>query len=641
MGRSQTRRRRHISTRRRVVKFEIYKDKAVDNHTENYSKENTENDVKFAQTLTIKTDQDGYGQTPFTIPTNWAHYAKEEAIQYFYFKETTLKEEFPRAYYIKNPHKTEEENKQNSKRIKALMLKLASTNQLKESTAKTNAVILGEELKGQGGGNCGGKFCIDKNSPPSELIREINIRLAGFGGNVPTDEFTDRTEKMIKQFQRDYMKVPETGKVCGNVLRAIDDFSTKFDIGATYWNQLKCSCSTKGQQATSELRKIKELNKCNGFGDHTGKETYRTGKPKTEPFHMYEYPGIHRSLLFGLKSLKYYFSIQNEYSLDYITSGYRCRFKNYSTTNHQGKAIDIQFSKGSWKIRGAENRNIQVLKDIYNNIFKKFLNAKYQWVNGKNNFSTEPIDLKYKANVKIDMNYTYSWIHLDVREFDNEYLNDKYFCKNSQTLNGKSLVELAREMGLTNLCNCLNSYSNQNTAKPEKKISGERVDPKTLKLSEKGKQFIKDWEKFEAKPYNDSKGYCTIGYGHLIKKEKCENIVIPNEFKNGITKERANELFELRLKKIESSVKRDITAPLYQYEYDALVSLVFNTGENFLNTGGKNDGETKIKKNINNKDYDAGANEMKDVTNNGTPGLVKRRNAEIKMFKNNIYDSTH
>ncbi|EKT3967485.1 hypothetical protein NTJ12_002577, partial [Flavobacterium psychrophilum] len=55
------------------------------------------------------------------------------------------------------------------------------------------------------GTSCGEKFCIKKGDK-SELIREINIRLAGFGGNVPTDEFTDRTEKMIKQFQRDYMK---------------------------------------------------------------------------------------------------------------------------------------------------------------------------------------------------------------------------------------------------------------------------------------------------------------------------------------------------------------------------------------------------------------------------------------------------
>ena len=37
-------------------------------------------------------------------------------------------------------------------------------------------------------------------------MKQINIRLAGFGGNVPTDEFDDRTEKTIKQFQRDYMQ---------------------------------------------------------------------------------------------------------------------------------------------------------------------------------------------------------------------------------------------------------------------------------------------------------------------------------------------------------------------------------------------------------------------------------------------------
>ncbi|MGL5228878.1 MAG: hypothetical protein ACRC77_11910, partial [Bacteroidales bacterium] len=46
------------------------------------------------------------------------------------------------------------------------------------------------------------------------LLREINIRLAGFGGNVPTDDFDDRTEVTIKQFQRDYMQHDETGHVC-------------------------------------------------------------------------------------------------------------------------------------------------------------------------------------------------------------------------------------------------------------------------------------------------------------------------------------------------------------------------------------------------------------------------------------------
>ena len=39
--------------------------------------------------------------------------------------------------------------------------------------------------------------------------------------------------------------------------------------------------------------------------------------------------------------------------------------------------------------------------------------------------------------------------------------------------------------------------------------------------------------------------------------------------------------------------------------------------------------------------YSEGADEMSDVTNGGTSGLVKRRNQEINMFKNNVYDSTY
>ena len=488
------------------------------------------------------------------------------------------------------------------------------------------------------GKSCGEKYCIKKGDK-SELIREINIRLAGFGGNVPTDEFTDRTEKMIKQFQRDYMKVPETGKVCGNVLKAIDEFSNKFDIGTTFWDQLKCSCSTKGKQASSELRGIKEKNICDGFGDHTGKDTYKA-TPHNEANHNYEYPGIHRSLLFGLKALKFYFSQQNIYSLDLISSGYRCRFKNYMTTNHQGKAIDIQFGKGDWKIRGEQKKNLETLRKIRDEFYIKYLGGQENWTN-PNKFSIEPIDLLYKKNGKVRFDYTFSWIHFDVRRFDAIYLEDKYFCKNSQALNGKGIVQLARDFGLNDLCNCIKSFTSQTKPDAEKKDINGRVDPKTLKVSNKGKQFIKDWEKFEPKAYNDSEGYCTIGYGHLIKRKKCENIIIPDEFKDGITEKRAAELFELRLPKFEEAIKRDIIVPLYQHEYDALVSLVFNTGPEFLNTGGKNNGETQIKKKINNKEYEAGADEMSDVTNGGTSGLVKRRKAEINIFKNNVYDSTH
>jgi predicted chitinase len=333
-----------------------------------------------------------------------------------------------------------------------------------ESTTVAKVADVKSEVKGK---DCGEKFCIKKGSPKSELIREINIRLAGFGGNVPTDEFTDRTEKMVKQFQKDYMKVPETGKVCGNVLMAIDDFSLKFDISATSWSELKCSCSTKGKQATSKLRDLKELNSCAGFGDGTGKDTYG-GNAKSEKFHRYEYPGIHRSLLFGIKALQFYFSKQTTYKIDQITSGYRCRFKNYTTTNHQGKAIDIQFSKGTWAIRGEQKKNLEPLRDIRDNIYIKYLGAQKEWP-AKNLYSIEPIDLLYdkKGNVRFD--HTFSWIHFDVREFDTVYLDDKYFCKNATGLNGKPIMQLAKEAGFEKTCQCIKTMETVAPAKKETK----------------------------------------------------------------------------------------------------------------------------------------------------------------------------
>lgn len=169
----------------------------------------------------------------------------------------------------------------------------------------------------------------------------------------------------------------------------------------------------------------------------------------------------------------------------------------------------------------------------------------------------------------------------------------------------------------------------------------ERVQPKALKTSAKGITFIKEWEGFEKQAYNDALGYCTIGYGHVIAKKKCEEITLDPEFKEGISQVKANELFLKRLPSFEKAVQRDITVPLYQYEFDALVSLLFNTGSNFLNVGGAGNGETKIKKYINAGHYAKGADEMKNVTNGGLSGLVKRRLSEIKLFKTNVYDASH
>ncbi len=468
--------------------------------------------------------------------------------------------------------------------------------------------------------NCGGKYCIDKNSPPSELIREINIRLAGFGGNVPTDKFTDRTEKMIKQFQRDYMKVPETGKVCGNVLKAIDEFQSKFTIDFT---EIKCKCK-----------------KCTGFG--TGK--YGEEKQKSniaELNRKYEYPGVHKSLLWGFRALNFYLSNKEKnlnYTIKCIFSGYRCwndnLANNRNSTNHMGKAIDIHFNKN-----GQRTQSIEDMEKIRDKVIIPHMGGQLRW--GKNDkFSVEPTRKAHKKEF-----IATTWIHLDVRQFQIGYLEDKYFAKDTAKLNGKNIVALAMELGFNNTCSCMGTRNSSTTDKANE-IKNDRVDPKTLVTSQRGKDFIKDWEKYHKMPYNDSEGYATIGYGYLLAYKSYKNLtksevektdITWKEFKEGITKERALEIFEDKVKKYEKAMYRDVTVKLYQHEFDALVSLLFNCGPDFL----KNRKAPKLYNNLLNEKYEDAANEFLDITNDGTGGLIKRRKAENDMFLNNNYDSTN
>lgn len=295
---------------------------------------------------------------------------------------------------------------------------------------KTMSQVKDQEVKSI---NCGEKYCIKKGDK-NGLIREINIRLAGFGGNVPTEEFTDRTEKMIKQFQRDYMKVPETGKVCGNVLRAIDEFQNKFTID---FSEITCKCK-----------------KCTGFGDGSNKGKYLKGS--AEAYHRYEYPGIHRSLLSSLRSVKFYLSKDGRFSFNKISSGYRCRFHaeylKKPTTNHMGKALDLHFNDKKGRTRAVAD-----METIRKDIFNKYLGAKWDWKED-NIFNLESTSIGATT-----------WVHYDVREFDSAFLEDKFFVKNMSDLNGKSLVALALELGFKDTCNCRGGGAAKSTEKDNTK----------------------------------------------------------------------------------------------------------------------------------------------------------------------------
>lgn len=172
-----------------------------------------------------------------------------------------------------------------------------------------------------------------------------------------------------------------------------------------------------------------------------------------------------------------------------------------------------------------------------------------------------------------------------------------------------------------------------------------RIDPNKLFLSQKGIDFLKAYEsevKNDGKHvlYNDDAGYCTIGYGHLIGKKSCSSITdIPQEFKNGLSDENAENLFRKDLKYYEGIVKNRVKVNLYQHEFDALVIFVYNIGD-----GKKGFRGSSLLEKINEKKYDEAPELFSRFTQSGgkiMPGLVLRRKAEAKIFKDAVYDSAH
>lgn len=79
------------------------------------------------------------------------------------------------------------------------------------------------------------------------------------------------------------------------------------------------------------------------------------------------------------------------------------------------------------------------------------------------------------------------------------------------------------------------------------------------------------------------------------------------------------------------AVQRDVTVKLYQREFDALVDLLFNCGQNFL----KNGKASKLYSNLLNKKYEEAAKEFLDIENR------KRRQQNYEIFINGNYDSKH
>ncbi|KVN68795.1 peptidoglycan-binding protein [Burkholderia ubonensis] len=169
---------------------------------------------------------------------------------------------------------------------------------------------------------------------------------------------------------------------------------------------------------------------------------------------------------------------------------------------------------------------------------------------------------------------------------------------------------------------------------PPLKPVGNRIPINQLRTSDRGKEFVKCWESVKYDPgkqntyyYNDKNGYCTVGWGHLVDKKSCASLGFMADVSK-ISIEEAQAFFEKDVLIHEGYVKGAITAPLYQHEFDALVSLAFNVGH--ISTVAP-----KLCQKINACDYTGAPVEFLDMD------IPKRRKKEHDMFCNNVYDASH
>ena len=156
--------------------------------------------------------------------------------------------------------------------------------------------------------------------------------------------------------------------------------------------------------------------------------------------------------------------------------------------------------------------------------------------------------------------------------------------------------------------------------------------PERLNLSPNGLAILKDIEKFRSKPYRDAAGIPTIGYGHVIKSTE--------RFSRPITPDEGEALLKADLETAENYINATMIGKgslnggyrLNQYQYDALVLLVFNIGAPRFKS-------STLLKCLQSGDKAGAAEQFKvwnKITVNGKkqacPGLTARRGIERILF---------
>lgn len=223
-------------------------------------------------------------------------------------------------------------------------------------------------------------------------VVDLQVCLAGFRGTVPDGDFGSGTELQVLQFQRDYLSDPSpSGVADAEVIEGLRTFAAEYPID---FAALRCPCGV-----------------CDGFGQGRFRGQYQDGKPHVEAFHRYEYPGIHRMILWAVRAAFFY----GRPHRFVITSGYRCAVQNErkgrTSTNHHGKAVDIDILGDP----GEDKRDDMLRCDAVRGLLVEHSQAQIGW-GATNRKALEP------ANIAP------TWVHYDVRCYASRYLTDDFFC---------------------------------------------------------------------------------------------------------------------------------------------------------------------------------------------------------------------
>jgi GH24 family phage-related lysozyme (muramidase) len=166
---------------------------------------------------------------------------------------------------------------------------------------------------------------------------------------------------------------------------------------------------------------------------------------------------------------------------------------------------------------------------------------------------------------------------------------------------------------------------------------------KPWKVSDDGLSFTSVWESgllngmnfqgryvtegFILKAYRDNVGIPTVGCGHRIVPT--DNIQVGQT----ISLERAREFKKRDVERMERRLNSDVRVPLFQFEYDALVSVVYNCGAG--------EGADSIIEKVNTGHYEAMFDFICTYRVGHNPGLRPRRYPEARLFASGVYDASH